>query len=89
MANEGLLALGFIKEGRYWYHLDLEVSVEIPDDMSEDADPEKVIKLHLESGKHVYVIGIEDIILDRLRACVHWKSTSDCEWGYRRLNVHL
>jgi hypothetical protein len=34
------------------------------------------------------VIGIEDIILNRLRACVHWKSTSDCEWGKRMLFLH-
>jgi hypothetical protein len=36
----------------------------------------------------VYVIGIEDIILNRLRACVHWKSTSDCEWGQRMFLLH-
>lgn len=36
----------------------------------------------------VYVIGIEDIILDRLRACIHWKSASDCEWGKRMFLLH-
>ncbi|WP_157404568.1 hypothetical protein [Shouchella shacheensis] len=34
-----------------------------------------------EDKQKVFVIGVEDIILDRLRACVHWKSSSDCEWG--------
>jgi len=43
----------------------------------------------LENGRHIFVIGIEDIILDRLRACVHWQSSSDCEWGLRMLKVHL
>lgn len=88
LADKTLVEMGFIKEGRHWYHPELEISIEIPGDMLEDADIEKVTKLHLPSGRHVYVIGIEDIILDRLRACVHWKSSSDCEWGYRMLDVH-
>ena len=80
--------LGFTKEGRHWYAPDIGVGIEIPNDVLEDADPEKIIKVHLPSGRYVYVIGIEDIILDRLRACVHRKSTSDCEWGLRMLKVH-
>ncbi len=56
--------------------------------MLEGVDRERIIKINLPSGKHLFVIGIEDIILDRLRACVHWLSTSDCEWGLRMLKVH-
>jgi hypothetical protein len=44
--------------------------------------------MNLPDGSFVYVIGIEDIILDRLRACVHWTSSSDCEWGARLLLTH-
>lgn len=64
------------------------ISIEIPNDMLEDADYDKVIELQLENNLHVYVIGIEDIILDRLRACVHWKSSSDCEWAKRLYLMH-
>lgn len=88
IADRYLRALGFIPEGRHWYHEDLLISIEIPNDMLEDADNDKVIELILENDLHVYVIGIEDIILDRLRACVHWKSSSDCEWGKRLLLMH-
>lgn len=87
-ADDVLKALGFSKEGRHWYHAELEVAIEIPGNVLADADYEKVTKINLPSGRHIYVIGLEDIILDRLRACVHWESTSDCEWGLRMLKVH-
>src|SRR5690625_3035079 len=88
IADYYLKNLGFISEGRHWYHKDLLVSVEIPDDILKDADHDKVIELELEDSLYVYVIGIEDIILDRLRACVHWQSSSDCEWGKRLIFMH-
>lgn len=87
-ANTILLALDFVREGRHWYHEKLSISIKIPNDILEDADYDKVIELSLEKGLKVYVIGIEDIILDRLRACVHWKSSSDYEWGRRLLLLH-
>ncbi|MFB9972415.1 nucleotidyltransferase family protein [Allobacillus sp. SKP2-8] len=88
IADSYLKSLGFIAEGRHWYHEELMISIEIPNDMLEDADYDKVIELQLENNLRVYVIGIEDIILDRLRACVHWKSSSDCEWGKRLYLLH-
>ena len=46
------------------------------------------IDLILPDGMKVYVIGLENIILDSLRACVHWKSNSDCEWAQRLYFLH-
>jgi predicted nucleotidyltransferase len=79
LANELLIELGFTKEGRHWYHEELLISIEIPGDMLQDADYERIIELQLPESRKVFVIGIEDIILDRLRACIHCKSTADCE----------
>ncbi len=88
LAKDILTRLGFVQEGRHFYHRELEVAIEIPSAVLAGADKERIIKIHLPSGRHLYVIGIEDIILDRLRACVHWRSSSDCEWGLRMLKVH-
>lgn len=89
LARATFALLGFLQEGRHWYHPELQVAIEIPGEVLEGADREKVIRIHLPSGRYLYVIGIEDIILDRLRACVHWRSSSDCEWGLRMLKVHF
>lgn len=89
LAGATLTTLGFLQEGRHWYHPGLQVAIEIPGEVLEGADRERIIKIHLPSGRYIYVVGIEDIILDRLRACVHWRSSSDCEWGLRMLKVHF
>lgn len=87
-ANDILFQLGFHKQGRHWFHPTLLVSVEIPNFVLEDADSERVLELILPDDMKIYVIGLEDIILDRLRACVHWKSNSDCEWAQRLYFLH-
>jgi hypothetical protein len=89
LAGEILVQLGFCQEGRHWFHPDLLVSIEIPNDLLEDAEQDRVIQLNLGNNDKVFVIGIEDIILDRMRACIHWKSSSDCEWGQRMFLLHL
>ncbi|MGM8366630.1 DUF6036 family nucleotidyltransferase [Virgibacillus sp. W0181] len=88
IADRYLKLLGFVLEGKHWYHEELMVSVEISNDVLEDADDDRVIELILQDNLYVYVIGIEDIILGRLRACIHWKSSSDCEWGKRLFLMH-
>ncbi|MDE3838725.1 hypothetical protein C0966_04935 [Bacillus methanolicus] len=79
-----LFSLGFKKEGRHFYHQDIEIAVEIP---SNDlvGSYEKVAKVYIDDENYVYLISIEDIILDRLRAAVHWKSEEDSIWGFRLL----
>ena len=36
----------------------------------------------------IRVIGFEDIILDRLRACKHWTSARDCEQAESLLTLY-
>jgi hypothetical protein len=32
-------------------------------------------------GIRAYVLGIEDLIIDRLSACVHWNDQESCLWA--------
>lgn len=75
-------ALGFEKEGRYWYQADLDLLFEAPAPAGlpgEDAPRTEVVV----DGLRVVIIGIEDLLIDRLRAWVHWKSDEDGRWTRR------
>ncbi|KAF0195731.1 MAG: hypothetical protein FD169_1219 [Bacillota bacterium] len=61
--------------------------IEVPDRQLAGS-MDKVIRLDLGDVGYVFVIGVEDLILDRLRACVYWKSSVDCEWAQRLYLVH-
>lgn len=76
--DEVLDGLGFRREGRYWVQEDWNVAVECPaaDLAGEDAPREEV---ELGEGLYLYVIGLEDLLIDRLNAWVHWKSAVDRE----------
>jgi len=76
--DEVLGELGFAKKGRYWVHSGLDIAVEAPASglAGEEAQRETV---ELDAGLSCVVIGLEDLIIDRLNACKHWKSEVDCE----------
>src|SRR5690625_342763 len=83
-----LLSLDFLKEGRYFYRKDNEVVVEIPDSDLE-GDIEKVIRVDIGNELYVYLISLEDIIIDRLRAAIHWRSEDDAFWGFKLLATNF
>ena len=39
-------------------------------------------------GLRVVVIGVEDLLIDRLRAWVHWRSEEDGRWTRRLAGLH-
>lgn len=84
--------LDFNKEGRSWYHEELELSIEIPDNFLEGSK-DKIIQIELASGRPIFVIGIEDIIIHRLESAVvsqnnHPEWTDDYEWAERMFRIH-
>lgn len=48
---------------------------------------DKIIEVTVEDDFLIYVIGIEDLIIDRIRAAVHWESQSDREWALFLMNA--
>lgn len=83
--NSVLSELGFIKDNRHFLHKDLEVAVEIPSNQLA-GDFERINKIEIDKDHFVYVISLEDIIIDRLRAFVNWTSAEDGYWGFLLLS---
>jgi hypothetical protein len=73
-----LKSIGFEKKERYWVHEGLKTAIEVPASIlaGEDA-PIEVVELG--EGLQCSILGIEDLVIDRLNACKHWKSEIDCE----------
>jgi hypothetical protein len=76
--DEVLLELGFDKRGRYWVQAGLDIALEVPAlGLPGEEAPRETVEL--EGGLSCVVIGLEDLIIDRLNACKHWNSAVDGE----------
>jgi hypothetical protein len=76
--DEVLKELGFVPEGRYWVHHGLNLLVEAPAGaLVDEHAPREIVEMA--DGLECCIIGIEDLLIDRMNACVHWKSTQECE----------
>lgn len=76
--DEVLTEIHFRKKGRYWVSEDLKMAIEVPVGVLVDENaPLEIVELG--EGLQCQIIGIEDLIIDRLNACKHWKSQIDCE----------
>jgi hypothetical protein len=85
--DDAFAELGFSKEGRYWYREDLDLLFEAPapaDLPGEDA-PRTEIRI---DGLRVVVLGVADLLLDRLRGWVHWQSLEDRRWAGRLAQLY-
>ena len=73
-----LKGIGFDKEGRYWVQQDLKIAIEVPaSSLAGEDSPLEIVEVG--EGLQCRIIGIEDLVIDRLNACKHWKSEIDCE----------
>jgi hypothetical protein len=68
---------GFARAGRHWVNERIGIFIEAPGDHF-SGDKNKITTIWVGSLK-LYIIGIEDLIIDRLNACVRWKSETDCD----------
>lgn len=71
--------LGFVREGRFHYVPEMDIPLEIPsNDLAGSKD--RIVKLKTPDG-YCYVIGVEDLILDRLNAAEFWTDARSLEWA--------
>jgi hypothetical protein len=73
-----LKSAGFQQKGRYWVHEGLKMVIEAPaSKLAEEEAPVEIVEVG--EGLQCTIIGLEDLIIDRMNACKHWKSAIDCE----------
>jgi hypothetical protein len=73
-----LKSVDFEKAGRYWVNEGLKMAIEAPASVLAGEDsPVEVVEVG--EGLRCWIIGIEDLVIDRLNACKHWNSEIDCE----------
>lgn len=74
--------LGFKKEGRFWHHAALDLLFEAPAPAGLPGEGAKSTEVDVE-GLRVVVIGVEDLLIDRLRA-----GEEDGRWTRRLAGLH-
>ena len=74
--------LGFRKEGRFWLREDLDLLFEAPAPagLPGETAPRTTVEI---DGLVVVILGIEDLVIDRLRAWIHGTSDEDGRWARR------
>ncbi|MGH7857268.1 MAG: UbiD family decarboxylase [Candidatus Binatia bacterium] len=74
--------LGFCKEGRFWYREDLDLLFEAPAPAGLPGETAPRTEVEID-GLKIVVLGIEDLIIDRLRVWIHGTSAEDGRWARR------
>ena len=83
-----LREIKFEKEGRYWIHEVFKMAVEAPaSNLAGEEAPVEIVELG--EGLRCTIIGVEDLIIDLLNACKHWKSEVDCEMAELLVNRYV
>ncbi len=78
--------LGFSREGRHWFRDDIDIVLEAPgEELAGDLD--RVTQVQVDDLV-LHTIGIEDLIVDRLNAAVHWHSVEDERWAARLIAMN-
>ena len=79
--------LGFEKRSRFWVRLELDLVFEAPapEGLPGETAPRTEVEV---DGLRIVVLGVEDLLLDRLRAWVHWKSDEDRRWAGRLVTLY-
>ena len=82
-----LSPLGFKREGKYWTLEDNNIAIEVHSGPLAGSW-DKVNEVQIE-GMKAYIIGIEDIIIDRLNRYKYWNVKKDKEWIMAMIYVNF
>lgn len=87
-ANEVMTKLGFTKRGSstWFYEEDATIVIDFPSSPL-GGSWDKVASVELDSGETVYIISVEDIILDRILAVKYWGDAE--EWAQYMMAAHF
>ena len=79
--------LGFEKRGRFWVRAELDLLFEAPapDGLPGETAPRTELEI---DGLRFVVLGVEDLLIDRTRAWVPWKSDEDGRWAARLVALY-
>ncbi len=80
-------ALGFEKEGRYWYCADLDLLFEAPAPAGLPGEGAPLTEVDID-GLRVKIVGLEELLMDRPRAWVHWRSEEHRRWTRRLAHLY-
>jgi predicted nucleotidyltransferase len=80
-------ALNFEKVGRHYFSDELNLAIEIPTSSISENQQERLQTIEIE-GYKVLILGIEDLIIDRLNAFTHWQSLEDGRIAKELLLLH-
>jgi len=78
--------LGFDREGRYWVHKKYDLLFEAP--TANLAGEEAELTEVAIGGQRCFIIGVEDLVIDRLNSYVHWKWEDDGRWVKRLIELY-
>jgi hypothetical protein len=79
LLDKYLRGLNFVRLGRGWFNEQLDILVEAPGSSLDQDEAKNLVQVKIKNLT-VYIIGIDDIIIDRLNAFVYWDSKEDGYW---------
>lgn len=80
--------LGFVLQGKYLYSEELGAALDIHPLDADRINMEMLTLIKLQSGRQFYVIGMEDLILDRIRLYLENNSLYDLGWAMRVYKIY-
>lgn len=78
--------IGFRRQDGAWIHAEVDVVVDFPSPPLA-GDSRRVTQVQTSDGP-ISIIGLEDLLIDRLNAVVHWGDSEAREWCVTMLALH-